>query len=392
MRGNMHIERLFIHASAQHSPLAARFHTAFPCAAVTLVDAESQVRQHLEGPNKHAAYIGPRSSKFVSRFHPPRGMICSSFWKFTSETECLYGCHYCYLALTMRILPYLRVASNLDDGLIELENVLQSELAANRRAMFNVGELADGRLLDPITQLGCTILPLLHRYPNGILYVLTKSGTDTIENYLKLAHLAGGRVIHIASINPQPIIDLTELDTPPVADRLDALRELQLAGYRIRLRIDPIFNLHTLSPGTNLQATLDIYDELVSLVQQKITPEMITLGSYRPNPQLVPHIRRRYPDSPILRLETRKKGAKKRMPERDVFYRHIAQRLGDIFPSAHIALCKEPLSTWRKAGLEARPLQCSCLPLAGERRIEPDGMQMAVPAWFPSTELLGVEV
>lgn len=364
------IDRAFIQVRARHSALAARFGAAFPHADIVTVTTEAEVRRHLQGPSKGSIYIGPRSSKFVSRFHPPQGMICSAFWKFTPETECLYGCHYCYLALTMRIMPYLRVASNLDDGLRELECTLQSEAAANRRAMFNVGELADGRLLDPITELSRGVLPVLHRYPNGMLHVLTKSGTTTIGNYLDLSGLARGRVIQVASVNPQPVIDLTEDGTPPVVDRLDALRELQLAGYRIRLRIDPIFDLRELSPGASLRETFDVYDELVTTIRSKISPEMITLGSYRPNPQLIPHIRRRYPDSPVLRLETFREGAKKRIAGRETLYAHIGEKLQTVFPSAHIALCKETPSVWRKAELEMKPLQCSCLPLVHERRLQ----------------------
>jgi hypothetical protein len=367
----MPIDRVFVQTEARHSALAARFRAAFPDADVVTVNAESEVRQCLRGPDKHAVYIGPRSSKFVSRFHPPHGMICSTFWKFTSETECLYGCHYCYLALTMRIIPYLRVASNLDDGMRELEHTLQSEAALNHRAMFNIGELADGRLLDPITEQSRALLPLLHRYPNGMLHVLTKSGTATISNYLELSRLARGRVIQVASINPQSIIDLTEDGTPPVLDRLNALSELQRAGYRIRLRIDPIFDLRELSPGSSLQEAFGVYDELVALVRRKISPELVTLGSYRPNPQLIPHIHRRYPHSPVLQLETHKEGAKKRIAGREAFYAHIAERLQAILPSVRVALCKETPTIWRKAELEMKPLQCSCLPLVDERRLQP---------------------
>ena len=367
----MRIDRVFVQAEAQRSALVGRFCAALAHADVVIVNSEAEVRQHLHGPDKRAIYIGPRSSKFVSRFHPPHGMVCATFWKFTSETECLYGCHYCYLALTMRIIPYLRVASNLDDGVRELEAALQSEAAADRRAMFNIGELADGRLLDPITEFSRAVVPMLHHYPNGMLHVLTKSGIATISNYLELAHLARKRVIQVASINPQSIIDLTEDGTPPVIDRLNALRELQKAGYRIRLRIDPIFDLRELSPGSSLREAFGVYDELVTLVRRRISPEMVTLGSYRPNPQLIPHIRRRYPESPVLQLETHKEGAKRRITGRETFYAHIAERLQAAFSSVHVALCKETPTTWRKAELEMKPLQCSCLPLVEERRLQP---------------------
>jgi DNA repair photolyase len=362
------VERLFVHTEAMSSDLVSSFRAAFPKAIVVEVQAESEVRKHLGGPNKRAVYIGPRRSRFVSRFHPPNGMVCAGFWKFTPETECLYSCHYCYLVLTMRVIPYLRVASNVEKGLDELERVLWAEAAQGRRAMFNIGELADGRLLDPITGLSLHLLPVLDRYENGMLHVLTKSGPSTISNYLANAHLARGRVIHVASINPQTIVDLIEDDTPPVTDRLMALGELQRAGYRIRLRIDPIFDLRDFD-RSEVEA-FQVYTELVEQIGEYCRPEMVTLGSYRPNSQLLPHIRCRYPDSLVLRVATHREGAKRRIANREVFYRHIVEAIRQWLPGVHVALCKETMAAWEQSGLPVRPLQCSCLPFVDERRVE----------------------
>lgn len=363
------IDKVFLHSAARDSSLAHRTLAAFPMGESVPVGSEAEVRHHLTGPDKHAIYIGPRSSSFVSRFHPPNGMICASFWKFTSETECLYSCHYCYLALTMRILPYLRIASNIDRGLREAEQVLKHESTQGRRAMFNIGELADGRLLDPLTELSGQVLPLLNRYRNGMLHVLTKSGTDTIGNYLDLAHLAQGQVVHVASVNPQPIIDLTEDDTPPLTDRLAALRALQGVGYRVRVRIDPIFDLRDLVAGVTKGDVFQVYEDLIEVIQQFVTPEIFTLGSYRHHPQLIPRIRFRYPYSPVLRIRTHREGAKHRVSERETFYRHLIDRLHQTFPRVRLALCKETGKMWQKCGLQVRPLECSCLPFAHERQV-----------------------
>ncbi|MBM3133816.1 MAG: hypothetical protein FJZ89_00700 [Chloroflexi bacterium] len=362
------VEWLFVHTEAVGSDLVARFRAAFPDAIVVAVQAESEVRKHLGGPNKRAVYIAPRRSHFVGRFHPPRGMVCAGFWKFTPETECLYSCHYCYLTLTMRMIPYLRVASNLEKGLDEMEQVLRAEALQGRRAMFNIGELADGRLLDPITGLSLHLLPVLDRYENGMLHVLTKSGSSTIGNYLVNSHLARGRVIHVASVNPQTIVDLTEDDTAPVADRLAALGELQRAGYRIRLRIDPIFDLRDF--GRSETEAFRVYTELVEQIGEYCWPEMITLGSYRPNPQLLPLLRRRYPHSPVLQVATHREGAKRRTTNREVFYRHIGEVIQQRLPGVHVALCKETVAVWERSGLSVKPLQCSCLPFVAERRVE----------------------
>jgi len=355
---------VFIHNDAIGSEIARSFQAAFPAAQVVTVRAEAEVKKHSRGVGRNVVYIGPRSSPFVSRFRPPRGMICAAFWKFTPETFCPLGCHYCYLNLTFRIIPYVRVASNLSQGLGELERILDREATRKHRVMFNIGELADGRLLDPITNLSRYLLPILDRHPNGMLHVLTKAGSDTIDNYIALAHLAPGRVIHVASVNPQLVIDLTEEDTPPVADRLAGLCKLQQAGYRVRLRVDPIFDLRDF--GYSEQKTYKAYEELVEQIRTYCTPELITLGTYRPDPRLIPYIRRRYPDSPVLKVHTQVEGNKKRMIGRETLYRHIIHQIRESFPSVPIALCKETAEMWRRTGLEMKPLQCSCLPFANE--------------------------
>ncbi len=358
------IRRVFIHKEATDSPVAESFRRALPGAEFRLVAGESALR-HLP-TDRHTVYIGPRRAPFVSRFSPPPGIICTSFWKFTSETFCPLGCHYCYLSLTFRLLPYVRIASNLARGLEQMERALHREAALGRRAMFNIGELADGRLLDPITGLSRHLLPLLDRYPNGMLHVLTKAGTDTIGNYLELAHLAPGRVIHVASVNPQRVIDLTEEDTPPVEDRLAALRELQRAGYRIRLRIDPIFDLRDF--GYDERTALAEYDRLVEQIREYCTPELVTLGSYRPDPRLLRFLRRRYPHSTVQNVPTVPEGVKCRIPTRELFYRRLISRLQETFPGVRIALCKETPQMWRRVGLRPAPLECSCIPLACEAR------------------------
>ncbi len=360
------IDRVFVDNRAVHSDTVTQVRQAYPDARFETVEDEATVRRAVGVPSRNAVYIGPRRSPFVSRFHSPGGMICFSFWKFTSETFCPMGCHYCYLSLTFRIIPYLRVASNLEDGLVQAERVLEREARNGRRVMFNLGELADGRILDPLTQLSRRLLPVLARHPNAMLHVLTKAGTDTIGNYLDLSHLARGRVVHVASVNPQMVIDLTEEDTPPVSDRLNALAQLQRAGYRIRLRIDPIFDLRDFGHGEG--QAFDVYDQLVEEIRGHCTPELVTLGSYRPSPQLIPHIRRRYPHSLVLKVRTRKNGCKRRMPAREDFYRRISARLRAAFPDVRVALCKETARAWKAAGLDNKPLECSCLPLVEERR------------------------
>jgi len=361
----VHIHRILIHQQAASAPVAENFRRAFPGAEFSIIPGEQEIRAL--PADRHTVYIGPRTAPFVSQFHPPRGILCAPFWKFTAETFCPLACHYCYLSLTFRFLPYVRVASNIARGLEQAEHLLLQEAARGRRVMFNIGELADGRLLDPVTGLSRHLLPLLDRHPNGMLHVLTKAGPETIGNYLELAHMAPGRVIHVASVNPQIVINLTEEDTPLLESRLEALRRLQQAGYRIRLRIDPIFDLRDF--GYDEATALEEYDRLVEAIQAYCTPELVTLGSYRPDPRLPQFLRQRYPDSPVLKVQTLPDGPKRRLPARALFYRRLVDRLRAAFPGLRIALCKETPQMWRAAGLWPAPLECSCLPLVEERKI-----------------------
>jgi hypothetical protein len=281
----------------------------------------------------------------------------------------------------MRTIPYYRVASNVEDGLAELERTLSEQARRGATAMFNVGELADGRLLDPVTGFSRQLLPLIHDHPNGMLHVLSKAGTSSISNYLELSDLARGRIIHVASINPQPIIDLTEGETPRLRDRLVALRHLGEAGYRIRVRIDPIFDLRHLD-GSGSDA-FGVYRDMVDEVREYCAPEMVTLGSYRPSPGLIPHLRRRYPGSPVWRIETERAWPKRRLEGRETFYARIAGWVKKRFPSAVVALCKESREAWKAAGLSPAPLQCSCLPLYAERRQAQDGRKSGARTRVP---------
>ncbi|MGB9776661.1 MAG: hypothetical protein ACPL7C_08985 [Anaerolineae bacterium] len=101
------------------------------------------------------------------------------------------------------------------------------------------------------------------------------------------------------------------------------------------------------------------------------TPELVTLGSYRPDPRLLHFLRQRYPESPVLNAPTVPDGPKRRIPSRALFYRQLVEQLRAAFPEVRIALCQETLPMWHIAGLRPAPLECSCLPLAEERRFVP---------------------
>jgi hypothetical protein len=361
----VHIHRILIHQQAASAPVAENFRRAFPGAEFSIIPGEQEIRA-LPADRAHRLHRPPHRPLRQPVPSPP-GHPLRALLEIHRRDLLPPGLPLLLPQPDLPLPPYVRIASNIERGLEQAEHLLLQEAARSRRVMFNIGELADGRLLDPVTGLSRHLLPLLDRHPNGMLHVLTKAGPETIGNYLELAHMAPGRVIHVASVNPQIVINLTEEDTPPLESRLEALRRLQRAGYRIRLRIDPIFDLRDF--GYDEATALREYERLVEAIRAYCTPELVTLGSYRPDPRLPQFLRRRYPDSPVLKVQTLPDGPKRRLPARALFYRRLVDRLRAAFPGLRIALCKETPQMWRAAGLWPAPLECSCLPLVEERKI-----------------------
>lgn len=324
---------------------------------------QEEQRSYSNASDSGIVLFAPRY-RFVDRLIPPSGAVCAPFWRFTYVTGCPLGCHYCFLQLTLRFQPEVRVGTNISDGVKEAERVLRRAAEIEMCIMFNAGELGDGRLYAHQVRLAEQFFPLLERWPNGRLYLLSKTGLNTIGDFLAYSGPAVRQVVHAASVNPQVVIDQTEEHTAPLAERLEALRRLRDAGYRIRVRIDPIFDLRNW--GASEAEAFGVYEELAEEVGE-LKPEMVTLGSYRPDPNLTRFIARNYPDSPVLRARTvRGEGRKRRLPARVEFYQRLVPKLQAA--GTRVALCKEPVRVWHAVGLSPDPLECSCLPLKEERK------------------------
>jgi spore photoproduct lyase len=133
---------------------------------------------------------------------------------------------------------------------------------------FNMGEMLDSLALDHVSLLTSRLVPLFSRFPNGYLMLLTKS--SNIDGLLNVK--PNGQTIVSWSLNTQPMIDLFEVGTANLEERIHAAKRCQEHGYRIRLRIDPgIFYL-------------DWRRDYAGLIHKSLAvlePENITLGMLR---------------------------------------------------------------------------------------------------------------
>jgi spore photoproduct lyase len=235
--------------------------------------------------------------------------------------------------------------------------------------LFNMGELADSRAWDHLTEFSKTIVPFIANTKNGYLYMLSKSGN--YKNFIGLEHRdkqGRTRVIQVASVNAPIVCELIEEKTPSLEDRIDAMRKLQEDGYKIRYRIDPIMPLGELfyndliTEDENFRKTTEMYEPTLDMVFSMTHPELITLGTYRPYPGLQHYLSRRFPNSCVLGIKTHREGSKKHIDKRFRIriYTWFKLEIQKRSLQTKVALCKESPEIWKVVGLNFKPLRCSC--------------------------------
>jgi spore photoproduct lyase len=172
--------------------------------------------------------IRERKSSFVRLFdktHPE--VICPHFYELILSNGCPFNCTYCYLKLTFRGQTRPNLFCN------PWEEV-QKELDAISCGLFSTGELADSLAVTP--PLLEPALDYFSRQNRKYLLLLTKS--TNIRPLLKKE--PSRQIIVSFSINAPVVWKMYETSTPNPLLRLKTAKQLIDAGWRVRIRLDPI--------------------------------------------------------------------------------------------------------------------------------------------------------
>lgn len=291
-----------------------------------------------------------RRSPFIEKFQHPKG-VCYPFHKLTAHNSCNYWCEYCYLFMTFYMRPQSIHYVNYDQMFQEIDEFDQSK-AAKKFRVLNLGELGDPLATDDITHLSKRIIPYVAEKNHTKLLFLTKCAN--VDNLIDLDHK--NRTILSWSVNCDLITEKLEHRTPSTGERIKAAAKAQKAGYEIRFRIDPLFWFE----GWEEQ-----YERVVELIAAHTNPSLITLGTYRPSRGLINHITSRFPETNLMKLESKlvMDAGKKRFSDQKRFdlYNTLISMMRDKMGEVPIALCKEPKRIWDKSGLELKNVACNCI-------------------------------
>ncbi len=353
-------ETILLWEKAADDPEAQRIISLFPSANVQLVKHQrlaasrhasiaDAIRQ-----GKRTLMLGHTAS-FVGSFDGRLGpnVRCCPYHKLVPLSNgCPYYCTYCYLAFVYRKhAPFIKLNINYDTMFKQLRRTIS--LSAGR-VNFNMGEMLDSLALDHVTNLTTILVPFFSGFSRAYLMLLTKS--SNVDNLL--ATQPNSHTVVSWSLNSRNAIDTYEIGTATLDQRIEAAKQCQNRGYRIRFRIDPGI-LHD-----NWQSS---YADMIVSALKAAEPENITLGMLRLVPghkKLAAQIyRQRAADLTRQALTEKCSDGKLRYPpdRRIQFYQFLVNTIRDLDKEVSISLCRETPEVWQALRRHCQPHKCNCV-------------------------------
>ena len=265
------------------------------------------------------------------------GLVCCNYLVVNLASNCPYDCSYCFLQDYLADNRPLRVFTNVDEALDEIGAIVRAR--PDRPFRIGTGELTDSLALDYLTGLSRRLVPFFAALPNATLELKTKSAE--IGELLSLE--PRGRVVVSWSINAPAVIDSEEHGTASLAERLEAARRLERAGYRLGFHFDPLIE------GEGWQEGYRAAVRAVFASVPAASVAWVSLGSLRLTPALERRIRARAGAQRVLAGEL-VSGAdgKSRvwLGLRTRMYRFVAGLVREAAPDVPVYLCMETAGVW----------------------------------------------
>lgn len=206
---------------------------------------------------------------------------------FSHMLNCMYDCRYCFLQGMYQSAHQLLFVNYEDFG----EQIQQTAARhPEQQIWFYSGYDCDSLANEPMTGFTNYFIPLVAAIDNAWLELRTKS--TQIRSLLKMEPVP--RVVTAFSFSDHFSHSKLEHGVPTIARRIDAMRRLMDAGWKIGLRFDPVIYHHHYQT-----AFTDLLNEIFSVIDaQKL--HSVSLGSFRLTRDHFRKVVRLYPEEPLL--------------------------------------------------------------------------------------------
>ena len=287
-----------------------------------------------------------RKTRFVEIFRTtPVNTVCPNFYVLRHAAGCAFEpqCSYCYLKASFRHLARPHVFTNVNVMLADIRRWIRRDGLESH--ILNMGNLSDSLVFEAVRPIMPKLVRLFREEaeargrPHSLLLV-TKGGLRECRDLLALP--ACRNVIISFSINNPDAARQYEPGAAPVSDRLQAARRLKAAGWRIRIRIDPMIAGFA-------------YEQIADEVR-RLGPERVTLGALRAEASL-PQFTQQGLFADLVRPRKARSMARYPLRKRLALYRGAIRNLRNVCP---LGLCEETPEVWKALGLDAESKTCNC--------------------------------
>lgn len=292
--------------------------------------------------------LRPSDEPFVELFRTtPANTVCPNFFVLDHARGCGFApwCRYCYL----KDGTYdARPAAFNDTGRLLAE--LSAWIAGDEHEVYlvNAGNLSDSFVFESARPLAGAMIELFRREaeakgkPHTLLFVTKGADAEGAA----LAECPPCRNVIVSfSVNAEDAAREHEAGAPPPAARLAFAQRLKDAGWRVRIRIDPMIH------------GFDYADTFAAV--RRLAPERVTLGTLRADPPLIP----RLPADlrpPLCEPEVEGTIWRYGRAMRQAMYARAVDALRDV---TSIGLCEESPEVWEALGLDRAHETCNCNPV-----------------------------
>ena len=229
-------------------------------------------RAYAEAKQTLALTVAPPSKRRLQPIAP------SADWRVDLAEGCPAHCSYCYLAGSLAGPPITRVYANLPEIVAELPKHLgqgrvtsRSRTRAHEGTTYEASCYTDPLALEHLTGSLSALITYVGAW-NADAQLRFTSKFAAVEPLLSLAH--DGKTRMRASVNP-PRFARFEGGTSPVAERLQALRHIGQAGYKVGLTVAPIIAAEGWEEAYS-QLLTDAAAALNDVTNLDLTVELIT--------------------------------------------------------------------------------------------------------------------
>lgn len=242
---------------------------------------------------KPAIILARKHDRHVLAAPPDYGLPGVDGYYFSTTLNCPYDCRYCFLQGMYRSAHHV-IFVNYEDFAHGIEAHAR---AAEGAAWFNAGYDNDSLAFDSVTGAVGYFVPLFADLSKATLELRTKSAyvkpltaLDPVNN-----------VVCAFSLAPERVARSLEHRAPSLSQRIDAIAQLQAAGWRVGVRIEPVIVYR----GYQRE-----YTELIARLKSILVPAMthsISYGSYRMPIAFHRRIATLYPDDAFFASAFEKK-------------------------------------------------------------------------------------